>query len=399
MIGQILITAYSLLVMVLVGYMSWFAVSALRSCRHRCSAHALRRQERVSVIVPAANEQALLASCLDSILKQDLSSVDSIVVALNGCTDGSEQIVDRYARRHPLIAKIVLEKSSKVEAILAAMRSVPSRHVVVIDADMGLEKNALPRLLQFHFDARSSVSTCLIDPLTSETAIAKLISCDRLFRSRILNLARNAWGLANLPGNLFVVDKVLYRSLMQRDTLLEDNEFTYQLWRHGKGVLYLPEVLAYERERLSLAGLVYQRKRWVLGNIDTFSGHLRALAMLTIEKRLVALSYMLLWYVVHYALAAGSAMALIAPGWRAVYLVLAGVYGACVALSLLIRPTRRIRGFSFLDAATHVLVFPWAVSLATALAILQWHKEAQAFCLQTNRSSFIRDGLVGVAEA
>jgi glycosyltransferase involved in cell wall biosynthesis len=398
MILRALLPPYALLAAILTAYLVAFAVAAVRARRPTRSRgrRAPRPQERVSVIIPVANEEALLGACLDSLLAQDLSRVDAVIVAVNGSSDRTESILDAYARRHPLIGKVVLPKSSKVEAILAGMRRAPSRHVLLLDADMELGRGAVAKLAEFHFAAGHPVSTCLIDPLTKNTPVAKLISCDRLFRAKILNVARAAWGMANVPGNIFMVDKVLYRTLMQRDTLLEDNEFTYQLWAWGKGAAYLTEVLAYERERLSLTNLVRQRKRWVLGNIDTFGSYLKSLETLPAEKRIVAASYPLLWYIIHYALAVGSALAAFDRGWAAAYLVLLAAYGGCVVLSLSLRATARTQAFTALDAGAHALVFPWAVTLATALALGQLLFEARALRPEKNRASFLRDELTAI---
>jgi glycosyltransferase involved in cell wall biosynthesis len=62
-----------------------------------CSDHPV-----VSVLVPVFNGEQFLAECLDSILAQDFFDYE-LLIADDGSTDGSIEIIERYAARDPRI--------------------------------------------------------------------------------------------------------------------------------------------------------------------------------------------------------------------------------------------------------------------------------------------------------
>ena len=56
----------------------------------------------ISVIIPVYNAEPFLPACLDSVLSQDYSSFEILVID-DGSTDNSAAIIDRYAAREPRI--------------------------------------------------------------------------------------------------------------------------------------------------------------------------------------------------------------------------------------------------------------------------------------------------------
>lgn len=64
---------------------------------------------KVSVAIPAHNEEQYIARCLESLARQDFPGELEIVVCLNLCTDKTEDIVRRFAQRSPWPMTIVSE--------------------------------------------------------------------------------------------------------------------------------------------------------------------------------------------------------------------------------------------------------------------------------------------------
>jgi chlorobactene glucosyltransferase len=70
----------------------WLRLSA-RTPDHRC-------RGRVSVLVPARNEERTIARCLDSLLAQTYPDLE-VVVLDDESSDATREIIEDYARRHP----------------------------------------------------------------------------------------------------------------------------------------------------------------------------------------------------------------------------------------------------------------------------------------------------------
>ena len=100
---------------------------------------------KFSIIVPAHNEEAFIGACLKSIKNAARNYADDIeiIVALNRCTDRTEEI----ARQHGAIT--VKEDRRNLAAIRnAAARSAAGKIIVTIDADSRMSANILEEIDQ-----------------------------------------------------------------------------------------------------------------------------------------------------------------------------------------------------------------------------------------------------------
>ncbi|NNE18323.1 MAG: glycosyltransferase, partial [Myxococcales bacterium] len=100
-----------------------------------------------TVIVPAHNESAVIADCLNSIVDQQ--GVDHLIVACNGCTDNTVEIVkEQFTGVHCLN----IREPSKVNALNEAEAKAKELGMVFpvfyIDADTTLSQNAVSHITQ-----------------------------------------------------------------------------------------------------------------------------------------------------------------------------------------------------------------------------------------------------------
>ena len=57
---------------------------------------------KISVIIPAYNCERFLAETLDCLLNQTLKDIQ-IVIVNDGSTDGTAEVIERYAKEYPFI--------------------------------------------------------------------------------------------------------------------------------------------------------------------------------------------------------------------------------------------------------------------------------------------------------
>ena len=100
-----------------------------------------------TVIVPAHNEAGVIEDCLNSIIKQD--GIDHLIVACNGCTDNTADIVKTS---FPSAICLDIEKPSKVNALNEAENTAKELGVTYpifyIDADTQLSDNCISKITQ-----------------------------------------------------------------------------------------------------------------------------------------------------------------------------------------------------------------------------------------------------------
>ncbi|MEM0911276.1 MAG: glycosyltransferase [Pseudomonadota bacterium] len=98
---------------------------------------------KISIVIPAHNEEKYIEKCLASIKLQQLPAGVSteIVVVLNRCTDKTEQIAREYG------AKIVHEDIKNISTIRnAGVEHASGEWVVTIDADSWMSSGVLSQI-------------------------------------------------------------------------------------------------------------------------------------------------------------------------------------------------------------------------------------------------------------
>lgn len=87
-----------------------------------------------SIIIPAHNEGAVIARCLESVTQGAEKGVVEIIVVCNGCNDNTAEI----ARRYEGVTVVELEQASKTAALNAGDKLRSDLPVVYLDADVVL---------------------------------------------------------------------------------------------------------------------------------------------------------------------------------------------------------------------------------------------------------------------
>lgn len=97
---------------------------------------------RVSVIVPIYNVEKYLERCLESLINQTLKDIE--IIAINdGSTDGSLDILNKYARYDRRIKVIDKENSGVSDCRNIAMKQITGKYITFVDSDDWIDLNAI----------------------------------------------------------------------------------------------------------------------------------------------------------------------------------------------------------------------------------------------------------------
>lgn len=102
---------------------------------------------RFSVIVPIYNTETYLAKCLDSVVGQSYDDYELVCVD-DGSTDGSADILQRYAAQEPRIRIIHQENHGIGSARNTGLRAAQGDYILYVDSDDWLEPDTLQTLSQ-----------------------------------------------------------------------------------------------------------------------------------------------------------------------------------------------------------------------------------------------------------
>lgn len=102
---------------------------------------------KVSIIIPAYNCEQYIENCLDSLLRQDISSYEIIVID-DGSDDKSPQILKQYSKNYSFIKVINQENAGQSIARNNGLKEATGEYVQFVDSDDTLEPDCLNNLYE-----------------------------------------------------------------------------------------------------------------------------------------------------------------------------------------------------------------------------------------------------------
>nr|MBP7931098.1 glycosyltransferase [Chitinophagaceae bacterium] len=106
--------------------------------------------DKVSIIIPARNEEQNIGRCLDSILEQTLpNSQVEIIVVDDGSSDNTASIVRTYFKKNVRLLQLSDEVGGKKAALTKGIEIASHPLIVTTDADCIYPNNWLNTLLSY----------------------------------------------------------------------------------------------------------------------------------------------------------------------------------------------------------------------------------------------------------
>ena len=113
----------------------------------------------LSIIIPVYNTEEYLTCCLDSILAQDYTDYELILVD-DGSTDGSAGICDRYAAEHSQVQCIHQPNGGHTSARQNGVRASSGRYITFVDSDDWIAPDMYRKMCQAIYDTEADIVIC-----------------------------------------------------------------------------------------------------------------------------------------------------------------------------------------------------------------------------------------------
>ncbi len=114
----------------------------------------------ISIVMPTFNEETIIASRLDSLMKTSYPKESIEVLVVDSSSDNTPSIIEKYARRYPFIRLIHdVERRGLATALNQAFRQCKGEIVVKMDSDVALAEDTLTRIISHFSDARVGAVT------------------------------------------------------------------------------------------------------------------------------------------------------------------------------------------------------------------------------------------------
>ncbi|CAI2768418.1 polysaccharide deacetylase family protein [Flavobacterium collinsii] len=232
---------------------------------------------KVSIIVPAYNEEVNAVKTIQNLLRQDYPDFDIIFVD-DGSKDSTYKKVDLEYKNHAIVKVHTKPNGGKASALNHGIALTQNDFVVCIDADTQLKTDALSQLmkcfrLQFKNNQQVGAVAGNVKVGNENTMLARWQSIEY---TTAQNFDRRAFDLVNgitvVPGAIgaFRKEAIEIAGGFTTDTLAEDCDLTIRILRNNYRIVNCVEAIAVTEAPETLNEFMKQRFRWSYGIIQAF---------------------------------------------------------------------------------------------------------------------------------
>ena len=233
---------------------------------------------RVAVLVPAYNEEAVIARTIRSVLNSDYKNLHVIVID-DGSKDRTPDVAREAFAEEIRVGQVqVLQKRNEGKAVALnyGLSFVKEEIYVGIDADTVIAPDAISRLIPHFQDPK-------IGAMAGNAKVGNRINLWTRWQAleyiTSQNFERRALDLFHIvtvvPGAIGAWRTEPVRALggYPPETVAEDADLTMHLIEEGYKVDYEDRALAFTEAPLDMKGLMRQRFRWSFGTLQAVWKH------------------------------------------------------------------------------------------------------------------------------
>lgn len=204
----------------------------------------------VSIALRSYNQKAFLKECIDSILKQTYSNYE-IIIADDASTDGSDELIKKYATDYPEKIKPILNKKNKghTKNLNLALFASKGKYIAIFDGDDLM----LPEKLKLQVEFMEKNPNCNVsyhNTLFFEDITGKKIGFSNNNKNSYTGGVKTMikYGMFNTNIACIIRSNVIpVHGADERISIASDWIFYVECLINGGQILYIDKVLAHVR--------------------------------------------------------------------------------------------------------------------------------------------------------
>jgi len=230
---------------------------------------------RVSVLIPAYNEEAVIVATVDSALASRYPDLEVIVVN-DGSTDRTSELVRQIFRGDARVRLLDQPNRGKPTALNHALGAATGEIVVTIDADTQVDPAAIKNLVRHFADPRVAAVAGNVKVGNRNRWLTRWQALEYVTSQ---NLEKRAFDLLNcipvVPGAVGAWRANVLRDYggFSADTVAEDTDLTLTLRRNGWKISYDEDAIGHTEAPETAEALIRQRFRWTFGTLQAVWKH------------------------------------------------------------------------------------------------------------------------------
>jgi cellulose synthase/poly-beta-1,6-N-acetylglucosamine synthase-like glycosyltransferase len=227
---------------------------------------------RISVIVPAYNEERVIRGTIESLLATDYPDKEVVVVD-DGSKDKTLEIAMEFKDKVKVIHK---ENGGKASALNQGLLYTTGDIVVIVDADTIIGHSSLKHIAKTMGEENVAAVAGNVKIRNKTNWLTWCQALEYLSGIQIMRRGLDYFGAITIvPGALgaFRKKKLEEAGTYHKDTLVEDFDATMKVLRSGMVVSGSSAATAYTQAPQTLRDYYNQRKRWYRGNLQVLRRH------------------------------------------------------------------------------------------------------------------------------
>jgi len=231
----------------------------------------LKDYPKVSIIVPAYNEEENIEKTIKSLLELDYPKDKlEIIIVDDGSKDRTYEIAKKY--ESDIIKVYRKENGGKASALNYGIKRASGDFIVTLDADSIVPKDALKKMLEYFDEEDVMIVVPAIQITEVKNFWQRLQSIEYSYNNFLRLIFDRLNSLHVAPGPFSVFRREFFEKVGYFDekNLTEDMEIAMRCQAYGYKIRYCPEVLIKTKAPDNFKSLLRQRLRWYLGFVDNF---------------------------------------------------------------------------------------------------------------------------------
>lgn len=227
----------------------------------------------LTVLIPAYNEEKVLARTIESVLESSYPDKEIIVI-----DDGSKDQTHRIAQGFNNRGVVVIHRPNggKATALNHGLLFARGEIIVIVDADSQICKNTLAELVKPFRDPDVAAVAGNIKVLNRKSLLTKCQALEYIASINIYRRAMDVFGSVTVvPGALgaYRREVLIGSGVYDPDTLVEDFDVTIKALKSGKIIQASTTAISYTEAPQTVKDLYKQRLRWYRGNFQALWKH------------------------------------------------------------------------------------------------------------------------------
>ncbi len=234
-------------------------------------------EPKISVIIPAYNEEKNIKKCIQTILKSNYDKNKLEIICVDdGSTDRTVKVIKELSKKNKNIRLVKGNHKGKSKALNLGIKNSKLNYVLTVDADTILDRNFIKEIIRPFADKNVGATNGIV--LIRKPK--KIIEHFQLVEYYFNNLIRNSFSTIFDNGIWFFGaaacfnKKILEKAGLFHDKVLtEDMDISLKIFEKGYKVLTVRKAVYYTQGCRNLNELFSQRMRWFFGGLQCTFRH------------------------------------------------------------------------------------------------------------------------------